>query len=974
MKQEGRARLLNGPYLLAPKCDGMTIAWEAAEEAAFRVSCTAPDGSVMEQEAAGEKERPSEASPGGAYVYHAALQGLSPATRYDYAVWCGAQCCARAQFSTLQDAPKAIRLMTVSDTHLFHAAPYVERALRREKPAFLLHTGDISFGTGYQHDQYHDNWFAKIPALLAELPVFYTHGNHDDGPFYDSFFSSVQGAAFSSPDGGHTYSFSYGPAHFTVVDSNPWGLLEMNAANAGLAIKRGLRERIDALLAWAEADLTSEAARRAAWRVLVMHHPYTDALNNQYIVPIAERCGVNLMIGGHLHYYIKAVSVQPEIGARTVYVCQGSAQDAEARRDAAREDVRLLTEYPEAVAVGRNNYGVLDITEEAIDYRLYGFEEDGKDTLVDAIHMTKDEPRIRFSDVSISALGDKGHVEVHAMAKNEGTGIAAAVLRLVDNGQAHWLNLFGHGTGTQLAVLDPGESRRLTLCYTAEEAGEHAISAEGAEISLKVAERAPIGCAHAHLALGEGKDVDCLFARVELTNRRAAKQTVSLPLRIDGALAQTKEVRLRPHEKRAVTFCHRFTQSGSHAVSVAGLPEEKVEVEGAVRIVPRIADQSGKGHTVLLHGTPRLIQTPEGTAVDLEHYGDYIEILPRADLATPNGLTGMVWANINRLAHADEMGHNPLMVRGKSIGWGAGYAFRIAVERKGAIKWGICHDGEEYFWQGGDACVGKWRQYVLSFDKERGGRSFCDGVCRGRIDGLAPEAKLCQMADQPIFVGFSFIGHVIPELGKPKYFTHLPARIRQVRFYTEGLTEKEVEAVYARPNKIGPREDALAVWLDFASIETRGAHCTEWRHPAVYAPAFRTEQQRWRFEKLVAAVRIPKGASIHACIELSDNESVVKESRSMDLHDGMNEIALDGMQPATFLRIATQMEAHVGEAKAAIPELVSYSVSARRGADFAEMTWSTRADWERGTFSGAAGFPPVDRLRDYPEYTDIIHG
>ena len=57
-----------------------------------------------------------------------------------------------------------------------------------------------------------------------------------------------------------------------------------------------------------------------------------------------------------------------------------------------------------------------------------------------------------------------------------------------------------------------------------------------------------------------------------------------------------------------------------------------------------------------------------------------------------------------------------------------------------------------------------------------------------------------------------------------------------------------------------------------------------------------------------------------------------------------------------------------------MPELHEYQVIASDGNDFTDMFWSTRPDWERGTFAGAVGCAPVDRLRDYPEYTDIIHG
>ena len=100
----------------------------------------------------------------------------------------------------------------------------------------------------------------------------------------------------------------------------------MNAVNSEMPLDAETRRRIDDTLKWIEEDLTSPAAKKAKWRILMMHHPYTDPLNNRYIVPIAERCGAQLVLGGHLHYYIKSVSVNPQVGARTVYICEGSAQ------------------------------------------------------------------------------------------------------------------------------------------------------------------------------------------------------------------------------------------------------------------------------------------------------------------------------------------------------------------------------------------------------------------------------------------------------------------------------------------------------------------------------------------------------------------------------------------------------------------------------------------------------------------------
>ena len=967
-------RICNGPYLLAPGARQMTVAWEAEVPADFYVVCSAPDGTLLQKDACAAREPVCPEHPDGAIIYTAVLTGLQPGTAYAYEIRTGEECCAQAAFHTLREDPQELHLMTISDSHLFHASEFFQRAAEREQPEFLLHAGDISFGTGYQHDQYQDNWFAKIPALLARMPVFYAHGNHDDGSFYDAFIGVPQMKGLHGMESGEAFSFDYGMVHFTIVDSNPWGLLEMNGINAGIAADAPLRARIESILAWMEADLVSGNAARAAWRILVTHHPYTDTFNNRYVVPIAERCGVDLVLSGHLHYYIKSVSAQPAIGARTVYVCQGSVQDPATGYEELDGSKRLLTEFPESVALGNNNYGVLDITADALDYKLYGFLPDGTEKRVDAIHITKDEPHVVFSDISLCALDENGNVKITGAAENAGTGIAAVVLTLVDNGTQHLLNMFGAGADTQLIVLNPGERRTFTAYYHAEAVGTHSLRVGDAALALETREPQAFSYAHLSLRIGAGEDVDCLFARAEVTNRLDRAADVEIPLVMDGATVAVQQFRFTAHERRSVTFCHRFERAGTHWVGIANLPPKEVTIEGALRIVPRVYDKTGRGHVALLHGTPKVREADGKMEAVLAEYGDYIEILPRTDLATPEGLTGIVTANMYRLARADEMGHSPLMIRGKSIGWGAGYALRMAVERGGTIKWGICHGVEEYFWQGGSAEVDVRHQYAMTFDKERGGASFIDGVRRGCVGGINPASELRQWADQPIFVGYSYIGHVIPELGKPKYFTHLPANVAEVRFYTEGLTEEEMREVYEHPDETGPRSDALGVWLDFRRIESTGTHTTEWRHPAVYAPAYLAEKICWQFETLVTETCIPNHAAIRAVVEVSDDGVSVKDRREITLQDGGNSIDLTELAPAQYLRIRTELTGEVGAAGTFVPELRSYEVAAVHESLRANLIWSTRTQWERGTFTGAADFPPVDRLRDYPEYTDIIHG
>ena len=56
-----------------------------------------------------------------------------------------------------------------------------------------------------------------------------------------------------------------------------------------------------------------------------------------------------------------------------------------------------------------------------------------------------------------------------------------------------------------------------------------------------------------------------------------------------------------------------------------------------------------------------------------------MEIPDNKNYVVDNGVTGMVWANIDRLATGDEWDHNPLLMKGAPISYGTYYLSRIAV-------------------------------------------------------------------------------------------------------------------------------------------------------------------------------------------------------------------------------------------------------------------------------------------------------
>jgi predicted phosphodiesterase len=87
------------------------------------------------------------------------------------------------------------------------------------------------------------------------------------------------------------FSFDYGNAHWTVLDSNPY----VDWTN---------KEILD----WVDKDL--EAAKNATWHFVMFHHPGFNSSRAHYeqqhmrlLSPIFEKNGVDVVFNGHVHNY-----------------------------------------------------------------------------------------------------------------------------------------------------------------------------------------------------------------------------------------------------------------------------------------------------------------------------------------------------------------------------------------------------------------------------------------------------------------------------------------------------------------------------------------------------------------------------------------------------------------------------------------------------------------------------------------------
>ncbi|MCY6369494.1 metallophosphoesterase [Clostridium ganghwense] len=954
------AKIITGPYLLAPKTNGMTVSWETdmPVEAYLWYGIGGKLDNKIEVKC--ERGTPFGENTEGICMYRGVLKNLKPNTLYNYKVELKSGQVEEGTFKTLSQNPADMKIMTISDSHQFISSDTFSQRVLKERPDFILHTGDMLIGTGYQKDQF-NLWFGKGAEFLKHIPVVYACGNHDDGPYFDDYFTYAQKNAYNSDSTGRNFSFNYGNIHVTMINSNPWGLYEMNAVTGGFEVDEKTKKEIENTLKWVEKDLKSDDAKKATWRIVGVHHPYTDDFTQKHLVDILEKYNANLTLAGHLHVYYGNVSLDPKVGAKSVFIAQGDGRKVNASMEYGKADERLLPDFPEVFAQGQTDYSMLKIEGDKLAYSTYG---DKDEKALGSVILSAKESKVSFSNVAVSLekTSDSNSIKIEATVKNEGEGIATVLLNVLDNKINRSVYLFGEEGKERVVVLKPGETRNIKAKLPIYTPGKHVVKVGKVEKQLDfLAIPAAFKYSNIKMNLGKGLEADTVLVTADVKNvgNKAGEKNVNLF--VDGKVVDTKKVKLKALETKSIILFHKFSQSGTYKVRIENMRDEVIDIEGTLKGIPIVKDLSGNGNHGLLRGAPKIINTESGKAVDLDGVDDYIEILDSKTLHTNDGLTGMVFANVDRLAKDDEKDHNPLFVKGPSVGWGTNYLMRMALRRSGALTSGVCYGINEGFWDSKENTVpvGKWAQYTAAFDTETGGITYINSEKVAEVAGISDHPTIRNWNGYPIFIGYSYMGHVIQDIGRAKYNTILDAKIGQVRFYRTKLTAEENKYIAEHPNEIGPRSKDLAVWLNFKDIETKGIHKTEWRKLS--------GKQLWNWKTLSIDSKAPGTASIKATIEVSDDGEKVKDSKVVTLKGGQEKIDISDLEKAQYIRIVTEFNSSITLNGTYTPELNEYRVAASTDDTNTEIVWNTRADWEKGSFEGAMGFEPLGRFKNYEE-------
>lgn len=272
------------------------------------------------------KTAPLHSAPEGTYQLEAKLTGLTPDTIYHYAVFDGEErlspddgtCTFRTH--PVPGTERDLYFWAVGDSGTGGAhQKAVYKAMReynQKKDLTLdmyLHVGDMAYGSG-KDPEFQSNFFEIYQPTLRNTVCWPAMGNHEGntssgkmgvGPYYDAYISPTKGEAGGVASGTEAYySYDYGRVHFIVLNSHD------------------IDRRPTATMAqWLKEDLAKTSTEKSDWLIAFWHHPpYTKGSHDsdkeqqltemrEYILPILESSGVDLVITGHSHIYERSMLI-----------------------------------------------------------------------------------------------------------------------------------------------------------------------------------------------------------------------------------------------------------------------------------------------------------------------------------------------------------------------------------------------------------------------------------------------------------------------------------------------------------------------------------------------------------------------------------------------------------------------------------------------------------------------------------------
>jgi Calcineurin-like phosphoesterase len=319
----GAVTLTRGPYLQLLTTNSVAIVWNTDTAAACSLAIRPLSGTS------------TILSGGGGTVCAISVTGLTPGVQYGYTPRADGAALGSESIFQADDATAPYTFLVVGDTGDGGSAQLAVRDRMLATPAdMILHTGDMIYDSGAAAD-FDPKFFTPYKNLVRGLVFWPCLGNHDWGtssgqPWRDAFATPANNPAGSE----NYYSFDFGNAHFTVLNSN-------QSTSPGSAQYNFL-----------DQDLAATGQR---WKFVAFHHPiYSSSKHGSStgiranLVPLFDKNHVDIVFMGHDHDYertkplVGSAVVGPNAG--TVYITTGGGG-----KDLYAAGTSFFTAYSESV-------------------------------------------------------------------------------------------------------------------------------------------------------------------------------------------------------------------------------------------------------------------------------------------------------------------------------------------------------------------------------------------------------------------------------------------------------------------------------------------------------------------------------------------------------------------------------------------------------------------------------------------------
>lgn len=262
---------------------------------------------------------------GNRSIHSVTLAGLKPGTKYLYRVSDGETWSQVNSFTTSAGNARPFKFLLFGDSQSMKydvwSTTLHQAYQANPDAAFMANVGDL-VDVGLDYSQW-QGWFQAGKGVIDNIPVVPVVGNHETYTGGKGFSMPLLFTGqFRLPDNGpgdlkgQVYSFDYGNAHFSVLDSQ--------AGEERNFVPNMIKEQ----QLWLEKDLKNTDKQ---WKIVLIHRPPYDNRSkdgNEHIrlsfVPIFDKYHVDVVFAGHDHAYTRSYPlragavVESTVGTRYV--------------------------------------------------------------------------------------------------------------------------------------------------------------------------------------------------------------------------------------------------------------------------------------------------------------------------------------------------------------------------------------------------------------------------------------------------------------------------------------------------------------------------------------------------------------------------------------------------------------------------------------------------------------------------------